>query len=393
VSFRPAWAEIDLGAVQANAELLVKRAEELGATVCGVVKADAYGHGAARVAPVLEEAGIKWLAVALVEEGLALRDAGFAGRILLLSEPPRDAVATCLSSGVEPTVYSSRALAALAEAAGFWRGLGDGGDPRVPVHMKVDTGMHRLGVPAEEALRLAKEIAREPKLRLASVWTHLARADEDDPSPTDAQLAIFSRGVAELRSHGIAPAVVHAANSAAHLTRRDAQFDMVRVGIALYGIDPMPPGSVAGGRFPLVPALRLKARIVHARTLPPGEPVSYGGRFKTARDTVLGVVPLGYADGVRRDFGLRGGEVLVKGKRCPVVGVVTMDYLMVDVTDISSDPAAVIGEEVVLIGEQGGGSVTAWDWATTLGTSPYEVVVSLSDRIRRSYLPSGRDGG
>jgi len=371
---RPSFVEVDCAALAANAATLRAAAGE--ARLCAVVKANGYGHGAAEAANAALNAGAEWLAVALVEEGVALRDAGISAPVLILSEAPSDLVRVAYDSNLTPTVYSERSIVEAAEAAGTqpWS-----------VHLKVDTGMHRAGADPRDVLNLARRITAEPGLVLGGTWTHLARADEPDSSLTDAQLAVFEEVLLSLTSSGIDPGLRHAANSAGTLAFPSAHFDMVRAGIALYGIDPLVDArqlTSPAANVVLVPALSVRSEVTMVRPIEQGEGVNYGHRWTADRPSIVALVPIGYADGVRRDAGLRGGAVLIGGVRRPIRGVVTMDQLVVDVTD---GPSVQRGDEVVVIGRQGEEEISANEVAAQLGTIGYEVVCALSARLPRNY--------
>lgn len=374
---RPAWAEIDLAAVAANVATLVGVAAP--AALCAVVKADGYGHGAVPVARAALAAGASWLAVAMAGEAAALRSAGIDVPILLLSEPSpaeRDAV---VALGLRASVYSRAAIDGLAAA------VARAGAEPLPVHLKVDTGMHRVGAPPADALALARAVADRPELVLEGLWTHCAVADEPGHPFTEIQARRFHAVVAELAAAGLRPRLVHAANSAATLDQPGLRHDLVRCGITVYGLDPSP---ALHGRVPLRPALTLAAEVSLVRVVPAGEGVSYGLRHHCLDDTVVATVPLGYADGVPRRLSEVGAEVLVGGRRRPMVGTVTMDQLMVDCGSPDADVPVQVGDEVVLLGAQGGLRVEVGEWAERLGTIPYEVVCAISSRVPRRY-PDG----
>jgi alanine racemase len=248
----------------------------------------------------------------------------------------------------------------------------------LPVHVKVDTGMHRVGAPPELAARLALAVNDSPELRLEGLWTHLAVADEPDHPFTSTQLQRFDGVIAELAAHGIRPPLLHAANSAGALTRTDARYDMVRCGIALYGLSPSP---LLAGMADLHAALALKAQVALVKRVDAGEAISYGLRYRLDRPAYVATVPIGYADGVPRRLAAVGGEVLIAGRRRPIAGTVTMDQLTVD----CGDDAVAAGDEVVLIGRQGTEEITAWDWATRLDTIAYEIVSGISRRVPLDY--------
>ena len=362
---RPTWAEVDLGAVAHNVALLVERAAP--AEVCAVVKADGYGHGAVPVALAALEAGASWLAVALVEEAVVLRGAGIEAPILLLSEARPAEFVEVAALDLRATVYTPAGIAAAAANGAPLR-----------VHLKVDTGMHRVGVDPADALDLAQSVVEHPTLELEAVWTHCAVADEPDHSFTAEQLRRFDVVLDELVASGIDVPMTHAANSAATIAHPSARRSLVRCGIAVYGID---PGPDLAGALPLRPALRLRSEVSFVKQVAAGEGVSYGLCHTFDRDTTVATVPIGYADGVRRRLGLLHQEVLIGGRRRPIVGVVTMDQLMVDCGD---DPVAV-GDEVVLIGGQGDEEIRAADWATALDTIAYEIICGIGPRVPRRH--------
>ncbi|MGH9119533.1 MAG: alanine racemase [Acidimicrobiales bacterium] len=372
---RPAWAEVDLGAVAANVKTLARLVAP--AQVCAVVKADGYGHGAVAVARAALDAGAGWLGVALAEEGATLRDAGITAPILLLSEPQGDDMEIAVWFGLRPTVYTPAGVEAAARAAKH--AVAKGAPLPIRVHLKVDTGMHRVGAAPADAVLLAEAVATHPELVLDGAYTHFAVADEPDDPFTDEQLGRFSSVLARLGDAGWRPPVVHAANSAAAITRPDSRFDLVRVGIAVYGI---PPAPTLADAVELVPALSLKASVALVKEVGAGERISYGLRHTFATDSVVATVPIGYADGVRRRLFAVGGEVLLGGRRRPIAGVVTMDQLTVDCGD---DRSVRAGDEVVLIGAQGHERITADDWAARLDTIAYEIVCGIGPRVPRRY--------
>jgi alanine racemase len=365
-------ARIDLDAVAHNVAVLRERAG--GAAVCAVVKADGYGHGAVPVARAALAAGATWLGVAHVQEARTLRAAGIEAPVLVLSECATDprTLEVALACGLHLTAYRSAFLDALADRA---RSLGV---PGAPVHLKVDTGMRRVGCEPHEAADLARRIDADPHLRLAGTMTHLAVADEPANPTTAHQLDRFERVLDELEAAGIAPGVRHAANSAATLLHPRSHLDLVRAGIAVYGI---PPAPVLESVAPLRPAMRWTSTVRLVKPVARGEAVSYGHRHVFDEPTVVATVPVGYADGVRRRLGLAGGEVLIRGRRCPIVGVVTMDQLVVDVGDLPVD----VGDEVVLLGDQDGEEITATEVALRLDTIGYEITCAVSPRVARVH--------
>jgi alanine racemase len=374
-AFRPVWADVDLDAIRANVRAIGTLVAP--ADVCAVVKADGYGHGAVPVARAALDAGASWLAVALVEEGVEVREAGIDAPVLVLSEPVPDAAPSVIAARLTPVVYSVGGIDALAKAA-----AAHATEP-VAVHLKVDTGMHRVGCSPAAAVALAAMITDErPELTLAGTCTHFAVADEPDNQYSAQQLQTFEAVLDELRARGIAPGMVHACNTAAAITMPAARFDLVRAGIGIYGI---PPAPALAGALPLTPALSVSARVTHVQSLDPGARVSYGLRYGTDRATRVATVPIGYADGVPRELSHHGGEVLVHGRRCPIAGTVTMDQLMVDVGDASD--AVEVGDEVVLLGRQGDKQITASEWAERMGTIGYTIVCGIGPRVPRRYRP------
>jgi alanine racemase len=358
--YRATRVEVDLGAIRRNVGVLKPPDSELMA----VVKANAYGHGDVPVASAALEGGATWLGVALVEEGIALRDAGIEAPILVLSEIPAGAEADALTASLTPTLYTPEGLARVSAAAD--------GSP-IPVHVKVDTGMHRVGIhPPEDAVAFVTRVA-EAGLVLDGLWTHFARSEEDELTTKD-QLARFLSVVDDVRAAGYAPRLIHAANSAATILYPDSHLDLVRPGIAIYGIEPAP-----GVGADLRPALSWRSAVVMAKRLAPGERVSYGHRYELVRDAWIATVPVGYADGYAR--ALSGGDILIGGRRCLVAGNVTMDQLIVDCGEIEPVP----GEEVVLLGAQRGETVSAWDLAAHAGTIAYEIVTRIGERVPREH--------
>ena len=367
---RWAWAEIDLAAIEHNVRLLRERVAP--AAVWAVVKANGYGHGDVDVARAAMAAGAEGLCVALVQEGIDLRRSGIDAPILVLTEQPADAAPHIVAHRLTPTVYGRHFLDALVAE----------GPVGLPVHLMIDTGMQRVGAHPHTAASVAASIAqRAPALRLAGVYTHFAVADQDDPDSvefTDGQLAQLGRVLEQLPPVPL----VHASNSAAALSRPDARLSMVRAGIAIYGVS---PGSGVDHLCEdLRPAMELKARVSFVKQVRSGSRISYGLKHRFERDTTVATIPMGYADGVPRRLHAVGGEVLIGGRRCPIVGVVTMDQFMVD----CGDHDVRVGDDVTLIGAQRApdGSmirITAEDWADRLDTIGYEIVCGISSRIPR----------
>ncbi len=368
---RWAWAEIDLDAIAHNVGQL--RIAAAPAEVWAVVKADGYGHGSVEVARAALTAGAGGLCVALASEGVLLRGAGIEAPILVLSEQPPEVAADLVANDLIATVYTADAIDRLAAA------VVDGSAATHRVHLKVDTGMHRVGARPDDVAALVALVAgHAPTLTLDGVFTHLAVADEPADPHTDEQLQRLDAVLATLPDAG--DLLVHAANSAAALTRPDSRRSLVRAGIAVYGIS---PGSqIDGLAASLRPALALKARVSHVKRLAAGERLSYGLRHTLASPANVVTVPLGYADGVRRGLSGTGSTVLIGGMRREIIGTITMDQLMVD----CGDELVAVGDEVVLIGRQGSNEIRAEEWASTLGTIGYEIVCGIGARVPRRYV-------
>ena len=347
------------------------------AELCAVVKADAYGHGDVPVAEAALAGGAEWLAVALVSEAGRLREAGIEAPILLLSEPPDEDAAAVVGWGIVPTVYSldfPTAVAAAAETVGA---------TPYRVHLKIDTGMHRVGASPAEAVELARMIDRDPRLRLAGLWTHFA-VSEEDPRYTEQQLDALLEFRDLLLVDGIRVPVLHAANTAAALGFPAARLDMVRVGLGLYGLLPSPElGAIVGLRS----AMRVVSHVTYVRRLSAEARPSYGRSRRLGRDAFVATVPLGYADGVPRRLVAAGGGVLIRGRRHPFAGTITMDQVVIDVGDDSVE----VGDEVVFIGHQGSNEVSADEWAERLDTINYEVVCQFGPRLPRRHVRGGPD--
>jgi alanine racemase len=371
---RPTRAEVDLGAIAHNMGVL--RAASGHGSVCAVVKAGGYGHGAVEVARAALGAGAAMLGVATIEEGVELRDAGIDERILLLSEPPHGALDAAVAYSLRPTLYTRGGVAAAVAAV-----RGSRRAEPLPVHLKVDTGMRRVGAAPGDLGGLAAAVESAPELGLEGVFTHLAVADEPDRDFTATQLARFDAALAALDRAGIRPRIRHAANSAGTFCHPGSRYDLVRCGISLYGLAPAAALAGRPGVADLRPALRLRSEVAFTKRVAAGEGISYGLRYAPARDATVATVPIGYADGVPRLLSARGGEVLIGGVAHPIAGTVTMDQITVD----CGDHPVNVGDEVVLIGTQGSTTIGADDWATALDTISYEVVCGISSRVPRRY--------
>ncbi|MBO9542089.1 alanine racemase [bacterium] len=364
---RGAWLEVDLGAIAANVRTL-KAWIPPHTHLMAVVKADGYGHGAMAVAQAALEAGADWLGVATVAEGLRLRALGFTQPMLLLGLLVPDAYHTAIASDLQVVVGSEEALRKLDEVAA------EIGRP-AKVHLKVDTGMTRVGAALEEAEPLARMALASPHLELMGLMSHLATAEA--PDPTYAQLQLERFAALEARLELPETVLRHSANSAGTLLFPQAHYSMVRPGLLIYGIPPRPDAPLP---FSLTRAMSLTARITQLREVPAGVQVGYGGTFVTTRPTRLAVLPVGYADGVPRALSNRQ-TVLVGGVRCPIVGNVSMDQCTVDVTEVDARP----GDPAVLLGEQGAERILVEEWADTAETIPYEIICGLGQRLPKVY--------
>lgn len=368
---RPAWVEVDLEAIAGNVRTLA--AEVAPARLLAVVKADAYGHGAVPVARAAVRAGAAWLGVALVEEAQELRRAGISAPVLVLSEPHPAAADACAADQVAVTLCTREGVAAFGMA-------GRRAGRAVTAHLKVDTGMHRVGVwPPGAAVGLI-ERAAAVGLELEGLWTHLACADSDEVT-TKRQLDAFAQVIKQVRGAGYAPRLLHVANTAGAIGFPRARLDMVRVGIGIYGVQPA-PGIGAG--LGLQPALTWRSAVAFVKRLTAGTRVSYGHHHELERDSWVATVPVGYSDGYPRMLSSRA-DVLVGGRRCRVAGSVTMDQLIVDCGEL--EPA--VGDEVVLLGAQGAETVTAWELAGHAGTIAYEVLARVGTRVPRRHHSGG----
>jgi len=368
------WVEIDLDRFAAN--LAAIRAVDGGRRdVLLVIKADAYGHGAVEIAEAAEREGVAHLGVATLHEGIQLRQSGCRLPIVVLSPLLTSEIQEAIDHDLSPTAADVDFAEALSDAA-----VRAGRSVRV--HVEIDTGMGRTGVREDEAEPFLARLVALPALRLASVFTHFPDADADDLAFSHAQATRFLALVDRLRAHGIEPARVHAANSAGTLNVPEGRLDWLRVGLVAYGHVPPHPRT----RIALAPVMAFKSRLVQVRAMPAGASISYARTFVTSRPTRLGVVPVGYGHGYSWLLSNRG-EVLVSGRRAPIVGRVTMDLTLIDLTDI---PAAVVGDEVVLFGDQGDQTISIEEVARWSETLPYEVMCTIGKRVTRIYVRGGR---
>lgn len=372
---RPTYAEVDLAAVGANFRVLDECAD--GAQVWPVLKADGYGHGAVACARALEATGARGFCVALLEEAIELHEARVRAPLLVMGGYYGSAFTEVIRRGLLPVIYDGRHVEDARRAA---QALGV--DRPVPVHVKVDTGMARLGVPLRELEDLILRVRDAPELRLDGLMTHFANADAAEEEATLEQLRLFAEAERAVVEAGLRPRVRHAANSAA-LMRGLGRFEVVRPGLAVYGV--APGGARRGEASRLRPAMRVRTEIVALRRLEVGGAVGYGSTFRAKRSTLLATVPMGYADGLWRQLSNRGA-LLVRGRRAPIAGVVSMDLTSIDVTDV---PGVAVGDEAVVLGaatEQGSDpALTADEVAALAGAIPWEVLTSISRRVPRMY--------
>lgn len=364
-----AWVEIDLAALTHNVKQL-KNLLSPQTELMAVVKADAYGHGAVAVSQTVLSAGASWLGVATIPEGIELREAGIEAPILLLGAThTAQQVKAIAQWHLQPTICTAKQALIFSEVLVSL-------NQSLPVHAKLDTGMSRLGAPWQEATEFVQLVKGLPNLKLASIYSHLATADSPDTAVMKEQHQRFERAIAQIKTSGINPIRLHLANSAAALADPDLHYDLVRVGLATYGLYPAPHLQNV---VDLKPAMQVKAKVTQVKTIEAGTGVSYGYQFIAQRQTKIAVVGVGYADGIPRNLSNKM-QVLVKGKLVPQVGAVTMDQLMLDVTDI---PDLEVGEVVTLLGKDGENQITADDWAATLGTISWEIICGFKHRLPR----------
>jgi alanine racemase len=364
-----AWVEIDQGALAHNVRQL-RRLLSASTQLMAVVKADAYGHGATFVARVAIESGASGLCVATLEEGIQLREAGIEAPILLLGaiNSPQQ-VQAIAHWRLEPTICNPQQALIFSETLRDCR-------KNLPVHLKLDTGMSRLGMPWQDATEFVQWVKRLPHLKIASIYSHLATADSPDPTIMKLQHQRFEEAIAQLQEAGINPPRLHLANSAATLTDPVLHYDGVRVGLALYGLY---PAEHLQNTVNLQPVMQVKARVTQVKTIPAGTGVSYGYQFVADRELRLAVIGIGYADGIPRNLSNKL-MVLIRGQQVKQIGAITMDQMMLDVSAI---PDLQTGEVVTLIGQDGNFQISADDWAQTLGTISWEILCGFKHRLPR----------
>jgi alanine racemase len=376
---RPTWAEVSLGTLRKNFRMLQKHVGS-EVTICAVVKADAYGHGAVECARALEAEGANWLGVTSLDEAIPLRLAGIQAHILLMTGFWRGEEEEIIRLHLTPTVWEPWQVESLDKAAAHL------GVSNQPVHLKLDTGMGRLGVPVQDLPGVSSILKASSNLRLEGLSTHLASSEVlDAPSVTE-QLSVFADARKFLRGRGLQPVVVHVANTAAVISRRESWSNMVRPGLALFGYHlPFQRAGreVAGSGLQLAvkPVLTWKTRILSLREAAANQALGYGGTYVTKAPARIAVLPVGYADGLNRQLSSRG-KVIVREHYAPIVGRISMDLTLVDVTGI---PGVTVGDEVILLGSSDGLRVDAREHAEIANTVPYEVLCGISKRVPRKY--------
>lgn len=373
---RPAWVEINLDRIEHNIKQ-IKAIANPKTEIMAVVKADGYGHGAAAIAGAALNAGASSLAVAFVEEGIDLRRAGIEAPVLLLGYTDPAQFPALVQYDLIPTVFGYDTALQFSKMAVQKK-------IKLPLHLKTDTGMGRIGLLPDEAVEVISRIIRMPGLEIEGLFTHLAAAEEEDNTYTLEQLKLFKRIIGRLESKGIYFKKLHTANSAASINCPDSYYNLMRIGLAMYGHYPSP--TLENGPVELRPALTFKSRVVLVKKLPPGSSISYGCTFRTSEESLIATIPVGYADGYNRLLSNKG-HVLIRGHRAPVVGRVCMDHLMADVTGI---PGVRLNDEVVLYGKQGGETVTVEETAGLIDTVNYELLCAIDKRVSRFYFQNDR---
>lgn len=374
---RPVWAEINLDNLAFNMREIRKIAKS--ENIIGVVKADAYGHGALDVAPVLLENGATGLAVAVVSEGIELRRGGIEAPIMVLGFTSPSLIEDLLKYDIEQTVFSLDYARELSRIACNKHKV-------AKIHIALDTGMGRIGfLPNEKSLQEVEEISKLPNIEIIGMFSHFSTADEKDKDYTFYQLKQFNDFYEALKKRNVNIKMRHIANSAAVMELPETHFEAVRPGIILYGY--YPSEEVDRSRLKLKPVMELKTNIAHIKTVPSGQYISYGRKFQSSRESIIATLPVGYADGYTRLL-FNKAKVIVNGKLAPVVGRICMDQCMIDITDIEGEVK--VGDEVILIGEKDGVKVDADDIANMLGTISYEVICMITKRVPRVYIKNGK---
>ncbi|MDZ7362185.1 MAG: alanine racemase [candidate division KSB1 bacterium] len=367
---RPTVAEIKLGAIADNIRRICQRVQP--AEVMAVVKADAYGHGAIPVALTAISAGASQLGVALLEEGLELRRAQIAAPILVFGGFFENQIDSFIANNLQFTLYDLRLAESVSRRA---QAVGR----NAQAHVKIDTGMGRVGLAPNEAVEAIRAMAKLPNLGLVGLYTHFASSDSHDKSYANQQLEQFQSVVQQVANDDLRFQYLHAANSGAILDLPQSYFNLVRPGVMMYGYY---PSNETSESIPLEPAMSLRTRIIFVRRAPAGTFISYGQTFQTRQATTIATLPIGYADGISRRLS-NNLEILVRGRRCPLIGRVCMDQIMIDLGDMQDVQA---GEEVVLLGKQGDDEISIYEWCRRLETIPYEVTCGVSRRVARVYV-------
>lgn len=376
--YRRVFAKVDLNAIQWNVS---KVKEKVGkdVMVMAVIKADGYGHGALPIAHALNEIGVERYAVAFAEEGMMLRKGGIDNPILILGYSHESQFDTIINYDLTPAVFTLESACALSQAAKKV-------NKTVPIHIKLETGMNRIGFsPTEESLLAIEKIASLPGIYLEGIFTHMAKADEFDKTSAKKQMDTYQNFVNKLEERGVKIPVKHVANSASILDLDDFKLDMVRSGIITYGL--YPSDEVETGEILLKPAMEWKTHIVHLKEIKKGEGVSYGHIYVADKDRIIATLPVGYADGYPRNLSNRG-KVLIRGRFAPIVGRVCMDQMMVDVTDI---PGVCLMDEVTLMGEDQGERISAEELGNLAYSFNYELVCGISKRVPRVIYKNGKE--
>lgn len=376
VNIRPVWAEVNLDNIINNIREIKKNID--GEEIIAVVKANAYGHGAIDIAPILVENGADRLAVAMLSEALELREAGIKVPILILGYTDVTFAEMLINNDIEQTVYSldyAKELSKKAEALG----------KIAKIHIAVDTGMGRIGfLPSKKSVEEVVEISKLHNLNITGVFTHFSNADEEDKSYAHNQINKFNLFIKDLEEREINLGIKHISNSASIIDIEDAHYNAIRPGIILYGY--YPSEYINKEKLKLMPALSLKCQVIHVKELKKGEYIGYGRTFRTERDSIIATLPIGYADGYIRGL-YKKANVIVNGKLAPVVGRICMDQCMVDITDVGP---VKVGDEVILLGEDNGLKNNADDMAKLLDTINYEILCMIGRRVPRVYIKNGK---
>ena len=385
INKRSAWVEINLAHLESNLEIIKSYTASKNTRIMAVVKADAYGHGAVEISRQAIKSGAYALGVALVEEGVELRKSGINPPIYVLGESPPQAIEEAIRHNLILGINSYKSAQFISKEC---ERIGK----ETPININIDTGMNRIGINFNDAASQILKVSKLTNLKLESISTHFSCASGRESSYTELQWSRFNEIIREVKDFKIAIKFFHCANSAAFFRFKDMHLDMVRTGISIYGLNPYDEDyndwldpEVSSAISELKPVFSLKTRISFIKRVPSGEIISYCGTFKTKRDSIIATVPLGYADGYSRLLSNKA-VVLINGRLAPVVGNVTMDQFMIDITDIAGDNNISVGDEVILIGESNKNKITADDIARLMGTISYEVVCMFKSRIPRIYI-------